>query len=294
MAAEEDAVTFIVRRTAGKYHYYVDVDVAPRYRVPGVTSICRAMSNDKLDAYTAKATAEYAVNNWVKLDDMGPADRLSAIMGGRWEGRDKAGALGTAVHRYGEDLLAHKQADIPDGIRGYVDSYVAFMDFSEIQADHIEVPCYSDTHRYAGTIDIIGSLILPDAPEWEDVPRDGLGRSYGVLDPKTGRGVYESAALQLCAYANAEYLITEGATSKDPDKRAEIPMPAVDFAAAVHIHPDGTPATLIRVDITPAAFDSFVHLAHVYNLKQHADELLYPPTSYPQTSSYRLVREEDQ
>lgn len=286
-------MTFIVRKTAGRNHYYVDYDIDPRHRVPGVTTICRAMSNAKLDGYTAKATAEYAVNNWERLSAMGPADRLSAIMGGRWEQRDAAGDKGTAIHRYGEDLLAHKQADIPEYLRGYIDSYISFMDISEIQADHIETPCYSGTHRYAGTIDIIGSLILPDTAEWEDVPRDGNGRSFGVLDPKSGRGVYESAALQLCAYANSEYLIIEGATSADPDKRVEIPMPAVDFAAAVHIQPDGSPAVLIRTDCTPESFGKFLHLAQVYDLSQTAEELLYPPTPYPFASAYRLAREED-
>lgn len=276
-------MTFIVRKTAGRNHYYVDIDVHPRHRVPGVTTIGKAMANKKLETYASSATADFAVNNWEELSAMPPADRLRAIMRGRWGERDAAGNVGTAIHRLGEKLVAGEAVAVPDELEGYVKSYVGFLDLSDLNAHHVEVPCYSARHQYAGTIDIIGDLILPDVEEWEDVPRDKDGRSLGLLDPKTGRGVYESAAFQLVAYRNAERLITEGATSADPLKRSEVDMPAVDFTAAVHVHPDGRPATLIRTDSTPEAFRSFLYLRQVYDLQQTAEELIYPPTPYPAT-----------
>jgi hypothetical protein len=272
---------FVVRKTAGRSHFYVDLDVAPRHRVPGVTTIIKAMANAKLENYASTATADYAVNNWAELDEMPPADRLRAIMGGRWNKRNEGAANGTDVHRFGEKLLAGEGVDIPPHLRGYVDSYVGFMDLSDIHAEHIEVPCYSEAHQYAGTIDIIGDLILPDTEEWEDVVRDESGRSKGLLDPKTGKGVYESAALQLTAYVHSDALILAGATSADRDKRVEIETPPVDFAAAVHVHPDGRPATLIRVDATDESFRKFCYIRQVYEIQQTADELLYPPTPYP-------------
>ncbi len=274
-------MTFIVRRTAGRNHYYVDVDVAPRHRVPGVTAIVKAMQNPKLENYASTATADYAVNNWAELDAMPPADRLRAIMGGRWEKRNSAADVGKEVHRLGERLLIGERVDVPAHLRGYVDSYVAFMDESGLETHHIETPCYSVSQQFAGTIDIIGRLWLPDLPEWADVHREADGSSLGLLDPKTGKGVYESAALQLVAYRNADFLITGGATSQDPEKRSEIPMPKVDFTSAVHVHPDGSTATLIRTDSSPGAYASFCHLRQVYELQQTADELLYPPTPYP-------------
>lgn len=274
-------MTFVVRRTAGRNHYYVDIDIDPRHRLPGVTTIIKAMANKRLETYASSATADYAVNNWEAMNALPPADRVRAIMGGRWEKRDAAGANGSDVHRFGEKLLLGEPVEVPPALRGYVESYVRFMDLSQIRAEHIEVPCYSDTDRYAGTIDILGDLVLPDLEEWADVPRDEDGRSFGVLDPKTGKGVYESGALQLCAYAHAERIILEGATTSDRSKRVEIDMPAVDFAAAVHIHPDGTPATLVRTDASDDAYRRFQYLIQIYDLQQHADELLYPPTPYP-------------
>lgn len=274
-------MTFIVRKTAGRNHYYVDIDVAPRHRVPGVTTIGKAMANKKLENHAVNVAADFAVNNWEMLDAMPPADRLHAIVGSRWNKRDAAGNVGTEVHRLGEKLLIGEAVAVPEELKGYVDSYVKFLDLSDLNAHHIEVPCYSIEHQYAGTIDIIGDLILPDLPEWEDVPRDADGRSLGVEDPKTGSGVYESAAFQLVAYRHADWLITKGATSADPEKREEVKMPAVDFTAAIHIHPDGRPATLIRTDSTPEAFRSFLYLRQVYELQQTAGELVYPPTPYP-------------
>lgn len=276
-------MTFIVRRTAGRNHYYVDVDVDPRHRVPGVTTIGKAMANRKLENYASSATADFAVNNWEELSAMPPADRLRAIMRGRWGERDAAGNVGSTVHRLGEKLLTGEAVAVPEELKGYVASYVKFMELSDLNAHHIEVPCYSDMHRFAGTIDIIGDLVLPDLELWDDVPRDKDGRSIGVLDPKTGRGVYESAAFQLVAYRNAEKLITAGATSADPLKRSEIDMPPVDFTAAVHIHPDGSPATLIRTDSSPEAFRQWLYLRQVYDLQQDAELLIYPPTPYPAT-----------
>ncbi len=276
-------MTFIVRRTAGRNHYYVDLDVHPRHRVPGVPTIARAMANKKLENYASTATADYALNHWDELNAMPPADRLRAIMRGRWDERDAAGNVGTTVHRLGEKLVAGEQVAVPSEIRGYVDSYVKFLDLSDLNAHHVEVPCYSEKHQYAGTIDLVGDLVLPDLPEWEDVARDADGRSLGILDPKTGRGVYETAALQLLPYRFSDWLITAGATSADPDKRTEVRTPAVDFTAAVHVHPDGRPATLVRTDSTPEAFEKWLYLRQVYDLQQDAELLLYPPTPYPAT-----------
>jgi hypothetical protein len=274
-------MTFVVRKTAGRNHYYVDIDIDPRHRLPGVTTIIKAMANKRLEIYASSATADYAVNNWAEMDALPPADRVRAIMGGRWGKRDAARDNGKDVHRFGEKLLIGEPVEVPPSMRGYVESYVRFMDVSQIRAEHIEVPCYSAADKYAGTIDILGDLILPDTEEWADVVRDEDGRAYGILDPKTGKGIYESAALQLCAYAHAERIILEGATSSDRTKRVEINMPAVDFAAAVHIHPDGTTATLVRTDASDDAFRKFQYLIQIYDLQQHADELLYPPTPYP-------------
>ena len=286
-------MTFILRRTAGRNRYYVDIDVAPRHRVPGVTTIIKAMANKKLENYASSATADYAVNNWGRtpcpdcghagseLSALPAADRLRAIMGGRWDKRNEGASIGSEVHRLGEKLLDGEAVAVPEELKGYVDSYVKFMDLSDLNARHIEVPCYSVEHQYAGQIDIIGDLVLPDLPEWEDVSRDADGRSVGVLDPKSGHGVYESAALQLVAYRRSDFLILKGAASADPLQREEIPMPAVDFTAAVHVHPDGRPATLVRTDSSPEAYRSFLYLRQVYDLQQTADELLYPPTPYP-------------
>ncbi len=282
-------MTFVVRRTAGRNHYYVNLDIGPRHRIPGVTTIGKALANKKLETYASSATADFAVNNWEALSAEPPATRVRSIMAGRWGKRDEAGAIGTEVHRLGERLLVGEPVIIPKHLIGYVDSYVRFMEQSDIAVDHVEVACYSESDDFAGTIDLTGDLLLPDTPEWADVERDDEGRSYGLLDPKTGKGVYETAAFQIIAYAHSEWLIVKGATSKDRDAREEIATPKYDFGAALHIHPDGTPATLIRVDISDDAYAWWRVLRQAYELQQIGEEFLYPPTPYPAEPESRIT-----
>ncbi len=282
-------MTFVVRRTAGRNHYYVDLDIGPRHRIPGVTTIGKALANKKLETYASSATADFAVNNWDELGTEPPATRVRSIMAGRWGKRDEAAAIGTDVHQYGAKLLVGEPVIIPEHLIGYVDSYVRFMEQSDLAVDHVEVACYSVTDDFAGTIDFTGGLLLPDDPVWADVPRDSDGRSYGIIDPKTGKGIYESAALQIISYAHSEWLIVEGATSKDREIRREIPTPRFDFGAALHIHPDGTPATLNRVDISDDAYSWWRVLRQAYELQQIADEFLYPPTPYPLQPASRIA-----
>lgn len=274
-------MTFVVRRAAGRNHYYVDLDVGPRARIPGVTTIGKALANSKLDYYQASSTAAYAVNNWDELAAMPVADRLNTIMRGRNNHRDSAGNIGTQIHRFGEKLLVGEPVDIPPELIGYVDSYVRWMERSDVAVEHVEIACYSVTDDFAGTIDFIGDMEPPDTPEWADVPRDDEGRAYGIIDPKTGKGIYESAAFQIIAYAHSERLITVGATSKDRAIREEIETPRFDFGAALHIHPDGSIATLHRVDISDDAFEWWRILRQAYTLREIADEFLYPPSDYP-------------
>lgn len=286
-------MTFVVRRTAGRNHYYVDLDIGPRARIPGVTTVGKVLVNRKIEHYQASSTAAYAVNNWDELAAMPPADRLNAIMRGRNNHRDSTASIGTKIHRFGEKLLVGEPVDIPPEFVGYVDSYVRFMERSDIAVEHVEVACYSVADNFAGTIDIVGDMDLPDTPEWEDVPRDDDGRSYGVLDPKTGSGIYETAAFQIIAYTHSERLITAGATSKDREIREEIPTPRFDFGAALHIHPDGSIATLHRVDISNDAFEWWRVLRGAYTLQGIADEFLYPPTDYPYVAPIASVVDDD-
>ena len=151
--------------------------------------------------------------------------------------RDKAADKGTATHALTWRILGHDDgtelddADIaehePNARR------VANAILSRWKIVHVELPIVCDTH--AGTIDLI--------------VRDKDGR-VGVVDLKTGKGVYNEVAVQLGAYSR-------------------LYGQPVDFAAVIHAHP-GEPLAVI--DIDRATLDHgaavFGHLLEVYRLKR--------------------------
>lgn len=151
--------------------------------------------------------------------------------------RDKAADKGTATHALTWRILGHDDgtelddADIaehePNARR------VADAILSRWTILHVELAIVSETH--AGTIDLI--------------VRDEQGR-VGVVDLKTGKGVYDEVAIQLGAYA-----VLYGQP--------------VDFAAIIHAHP-GEPLAVIDVDreTLDRGAEAFGHLLDLYRLKR--------------------------
>ncbi len=94
---------------------------------------------------------------------------------------------GTAVHKAVElvDKGTLDETTLDPRIAGYVSGYRRFLRESGYQAEHWEVPLYSESLRVAGTIDKLGKL----------------GGRFGILDIKTSRTLDPSVELQLCGYA---------------------------------------------------------------------------------------------
>jgi hypothetical protein len=120
-----------------------------------------------------------------------------------------------------------------------------FRDFVEVMNLHpvmVEAIVYSETHRYAGTLDTMGVLGPDDGSDLH-----GLAGKPLIIDWKSGSGVYGSYALQLAAYAHAEKVIT--ATGHQ-----DFPQP--DGAVVVHITSQGW--RLVEVDISDEIFEAFL------------------------------------
>ena len=151
--------------------------------------------------------------------------------------RDKAADKGTATHALTWRILGHDDGTEldDDDVREHELNArrVANAILSRWKIVHVELPIVCDTH--AGTIDLI--------------VRDKDGR-VGVVDLKTGKGVYNEVAVQLGAYSR-------------------LYGQPVDFAAVIHAHP-GEPLAVI--DIDRATLDHgaavFGHLLEVYRLKR--------------------------
>lgn len=272
----------IVRKNTAKGHYYLDADTGER--VPGVTTLLGAGTpKPNLMEWNATATADYTLNNWDALAALPPAERLKKMAKGRWEGRDAAAARGTAVHAMAERLIADEVVTVPDGLTGYVDACVAVLDSFAMRAVHVESVVYSETNRHVGTCDLIAAVLLPDMPEYGHINRDDDGYSLGIFDWKTSKsGIFGEVALQLAAYRHAEWLIPD-----DGDEPIE--MPEVDFAAGIHLRPDGG-YSMVPLITDADVYRDFLYVAQVARVMGGIKEMVGDPIVPPTASRYVLAK----
>jgi hypothetical protein len=274
----------IVRKNTAKGHYYIDQDTDER--VPGVTTILGdGLPKKALINWAASATAEFAVDNWDELSELAPSARLKKLNGGRYAVKDEAANRGTQVHKMGERLMAGETVVVPDEIRAYVDSYVRFLDEFQLRVQHIEALVYSESHRYVGTLDIFGDILLPDMPEYDHLPRDEEGFVCNCLiDAKTNRsGIFGETALQLAGYRFAEFMQTDGS---DPETAFE--MPEVTWTGAVWIRPDGY--SLIPVTAGEEQHRAFLYAQQVGIFDKDARDLIGDRIEPPTASAYVLAK----
>ncbi len=272
----------------GTYQSFVDEDSGAK--ILSVSRITAALPKDNLINWAASATAEYAVNNWDSLSKLAVGTRLSKVTKGRYEDVDKAKTSGTDVHKFGERLLNGEKVTVPPDLVGYVNSYRRFMEEFDFHPVRVEQAVYSQQHAYAGRLDIEGDLLLPDLPEYADVPRDDQGYSRALIDAKkTKSGIFGETALQLCGYRHADTMILDDGT--------HVPRETVDFTAGLHIREDGY--DLIRVETGPDVFRQFLYLKQVAHLAVENDgaelkALVRGKVPPPLMSQYRLVKVEQE
>jgi hypothetical protein len=255
----------LVRRNHGRGHSYT----LDGEKVLSVTQILGAsMAKPALTTWAAKAAAEYAVDHWDELLELGPSNRLQLISAAPWRETQAKAARGTLIHDLASRLVAGQEVDVTDEVRGHVDSYLKFCDDWQLQELLVEVPVGAGGARnraYAGTLDLVAVLsqTFDDAETW-------------ILDIKTGKGVYPEVALQLAAYRYAEFYADEQGQPQ--------PLPHIDRAGVVHLHDHGY--DLYPVEAGRAEFLTFQYAQQValFTLDekerevQHIGSPLTPPT----------------
>jgi hypothetical protein len=271
----------IVKKQSGRNNWYIDLDAGGE-RVPGVTTLTgNGLPKPALLNWAADATAAYAVDNWAKLAALPLSERLNLMKKGRYETTDKAKAKGTAVHKIAERLIAGDKVTVPDGIEGYVEACVKFLDEFALRAIHVETVVYSETHRHVGTLDLIGDVLLPDMPEYDDIPRDVDGYSRGLFDWKTSKsGIFGEVALQLAPYRFSEYMILDDGTVVD--------MPQVDFCAGIHLRPTGYSCIPLVCDRD--VYRDFLYVKETARIVDGLRELVGDPIEPPTASAYVLAK----
>ncbi|GGM78570.1 hypothetical protein GCM10012275_56490 [Longimycelium tulufanense] len=219
-------------------------------RVPGVTSIIGMLPKPFLTAWAAKLTAETAVDLLGEVVGIALRDKQAAVdMLKRAPRRftEAAADVGTEVHELCEHLSrGDRIGRVHPDLRPYVDGYQEFLDEFQPEFLELEATLWSDTHRYAGSCDWIAKI----------------GDEIVIGDNKTTRsGVHEEVALQLTAYAFADYFLRPDGTQD--------PIPKIEAGAVVHLRPDEDDPSrprwqLVPVRVDESVFDVFLTLRRVF------------------------------
>lgn len=172
---------------------------------PSVTSIRRlagvphGLVSWQIAQVVKRATTDVETLNAMLTRERRPRERVLEANrieeASRWlrqaatEERDRSAALGTAVH----DAAASGQRpeDVEEAIRPRLAQYLDWLAVSGAEVIASEFQCWSPSIGYAGTCDLL--VRFPSG-------------ALHVVDLKTGGAVYPEYALQLVAYAMADFV----------------------------------------------------------------------------------------
>jgi hypothetical protein len=181
--------------------------------LPSVTNILGSIAKPALVGWAAKTEREMclqaACDLWdevpvgvKKMERMAYRATLEARIGkqkAHAKELAKAGEIGNQVHGLIEWNLKREmgkpvgeQPRISDAAQWAFMAWEDWRKQANLRPIDIEETVWSKQHGYAGTMDLLGELDLPD-----------VGRVVAVLDWKSGKAIYPEALLQNAAYVNA-------------------------------------------------------------------------------------------
>lgn len=243
-----------MRRNHGRGHSYKLDGV----KVPGVTTLINnGFPKRALVDWSARKVAARAIDEWERLAEMPPSERLRRLERAHIDERDAAAVRGTRVHRLAEPLARGETVDVPDELAGHVESCVRFLDQWDAEIVFAERPVFSRKYRYGGSPDLVARLA--DGQTW-------------LLDWKTNsKGPYGDHAFQLAGYRFAEFYLDEIGR--------ECPMPPIDAAGVVWLRADGY--DLYPVEAGERVFRQFLYIAQVSiaaeECRDYIGDALLPP-----------------
>ncbi|MFJ4794005.1 hypothetical protein [Kitasatospora purpeofusca] len=232
--------------------FYVDAETA--VKVPGVTSIIGMLPKPFLTYWAARLTAETAVQNLSAVASIAERDEAGAIdylKNAHTRYTKLRARVGSDAHDMFERMIRGEAIGrVHPDMEPYKRGFTEFLEAVGPQLVRAEDVAWSDTHNYAGSFDAILRLHL-DA----DGKPDPDGRPHLIMtDWKTSANTYPEVALQMAAYAHADWIVA-------PDGTRE-PMPEFDGAAVLHITPEGWEFIPVRIDAE--VFEVFLTLRRVF------------------------------
>lgn len=212
-----------------------------------VTAALQVINKPAVVGWVRRETAEFAVTNLDSIrlmrDETGHASAVEFVKMSTDRRRDKAGRRGTNVHQIAEQIVRGQTPEIPEDLAAYVVSYRAFLREWQPKFVAVEKMVVNLTHGYAGTFDAFAKI----------------GNERWLLDIKTSTGVYAETALQLSAYAAAEFIGVPG----DPTRYR---VPRAQRFGVIHVTEQS--AELVPMTVTRETFRRFLEARNLWQWTQ--------------------------
>ena len=244
-----------IKRDGSRFY----VDPATGDKVPSVTSIVGCLPKRALQFWRGKMVAECAVEDFGVVADFvskgNPPAAIDHLKRAPDRSSGQAAKTGTDVHGLCEQLAKGEDPGrVHPDLQGFVDHFHRFIHEFEPGFLEVEATAWSETYGYAGTLDFIAMV----------------DREAVICDIKTGKsGAWPDVALQLCAYARADFLIDAAGERR--------PLPQIDGAAVLTLRPDGY--QLIPVRLGDDVFDTFKALIEVSKWEHEVSKTVLAKTA---------------
>lgn len=209
-----------------------------------VTTVLNAASKPALERWKLNTVSNWAVENLDLLKGMEPDAAADLIRSSRFASSKEAADIGERGHKVIEHL-AQGITDSPE-VTDPAAAYVVKMwnelnDEFDVKLIHAEATLINRTIGYAGSADLMVWIR----------PKGGTKWRRAIIDAKTGKGIYDSVALQLVGYAKAEAILHADGS--------EEPMPVIHETYALHVRPRSWALVPMRYDaVTWEAFKAHV------------------------------------
>lgn len=219
-------------------------------RLLSVTTVINNGVPKDLIGWATWEVAKLAVDSVPQLVRMRGAqarqEMVNHLKGASDRVRDTAANFGSAIHDVAEAKVLGKPTAEPtddqipfiQAFENFIEDHRPVFQATELTVAHLE-------HGWAGRCDA-----------WAVLPE--LGDGIAVIDYKTGKGAYGSAAMQMSAYQRATVGWLEDGTQVEP--------PKADRSYVLHIRPDKHPDrgyALIPADTSDEVYEYFRHAQRI-------------------------------
>ena len=193
-----------------KHHTYSDGE----HKYPGVTGITGCLPKPFLVGWSARMSAELAVDSIDYVGQMVARDRKGAMdyLGYAHTRYSNSRAdLGSRAHVLFEQMMrGETPGRVHPDLEQHKVNFAEFLDAAQPTLLAAEDIAWSDSYQYAGSFDAIMRLRLNERGDL-----DQHGEPADILvDYKTSKRIYPDVALQLAAYRHADEIVFADDTAK--------------------------------------------------------------------------------